>query len=186
MFFFFRLFGKIKLWKFIKNKLFYKFYRYLKYKLNYFPSYGATGEDVLINKIFKGKIGFYVDVGALHPVNGSNTYNLYKNGWKGINFDLMNENIKLFKIFRPKDISLNLAVSSKTGFINSYIFDSGSGLNTLEKKWAEKWKKKINKDYQILHQLYDIEVIGRIAHLRFKKTDTDINKLIEKYQYDPR
>ena len=40
--------------------------------------------------------------------------------------------------------------------------------------------------YQILHQLFDIEVIGRIAHLRFKKTDTDINKLIEKYQYDPR
>ena len=154
--------------KFIKNKLFYKFYRYLKYKLNYFPSYGATGEDVLINKIFKGKIGFYVDVGALHPVNGSNTYNLYKNGWKGINFDLMNENIKLFRIFRPKDISLNLAVSSKTGFINSYIFDSGSGLNTLEKKWAEKWKKKINKDYKIV---------------KIKKDK--LNNLLKKYNCPP-
>ena len=40
--------------------------------------------------------------------------------------------------------------------------------------------------YQILYKLFDIEIIGRIAHLRFKKTDADIDKLIEKYQYDPR
>ena len=133
--------------KFIKNTLIYKFYRYLKYKINFFASYGATGEDVLLRKIFKNKIGFYVDVGALHPINGSNTYHLYKKGWKGINFDLMIDNIKLFKIFRPRDISINVAVSSKPGFVNSYIFDKGSGLNTLEKNWAEKWKKIINKNY---------------------------------------
>ena len=53
----------------------------------------------------------------------------------------MIDNIKLFKIFRPRDISINVAVSSKPGFVNSYIFDKGSGLNTLEKNWAEKWKK---------------------------------------------
>ena len=133
--------------KFIKNTLVYKFYRYLKYKINFFASYGATGEDVLLRKIFKNNTGFYVDVGALHPVNGSHTYHLYKKGWKGINFDLMIDNIKLFKIFRPRDISINVAVSSKPGFVNSYIFDSGSGLNTLEKNWAEKWKKIINKNY---------------------------------------
>ena len=133
--------------KFIKNTLIYKFYRYLKYKINFFPSYGATGEDVLLNKIFKKKIGFYVDVGALHPINGSNTYHLYKKGWRGINFDLMENNIKLFKFFRPRDISLNIAVSSKKGFVDSYIFDSGSGLNTVEKKWAEKWKTIIKKNY---------------------------------------
>lgn len=136
--------------KFIKVTLIYKFYRYLKYKINFFPSYGATGEDVLLRKVFKNKTGFYVDVGALHPINGSNTYNLYKKGWKGINFDLMFDNIRLFKIFRPRDISLNVAVSSKPGFIDSYIFDSGSGLNTLEKNWAVKWKKIIKKDYKVL------------------------------------
>ena len=60
----------------------------------------------------------------------------------------MEENIKLFKIFRPKDISLSVAISSKSGFINSYIFDSGSGLNTLERSWAEKWSKEINKNFK--------------------------------------
>ena len=134
--------------KFIKKTIIYKFYRYFKYKINYFPSYGATGEDVLLSRIFKNKIGFYVDVGALHPINGSNTYHLCKKGWKGINFDLMEDNIKLFKIFRPKDISLSVAISSKSGLINSYVFDSGSGLNTLERSWAEKWSKVINKNFK--------------------------------------
>ena len=59
---------------------------------------------------------------------------------RGINFDLMIDNIKLFKIFRPRDISINVAVSSK-GFVNSYIFDKGSGLN-LSKKIGQKNGKK--------------------------------------------
>ena len=53
----------------------------------------------------------------------------------------MIDNIKLFKIFRPRDISINVAVSSKKGFVNSYIFDKGSGLNTLEKIGQKNGKK---------------------------------------------
>ena len=44
----------------------------------YFKTFGAMGEDVLINKIFKHKNGFYIDVGALHPVNGSLTITFTK------------------------------------------------------------------------------------------------------------
>ena len=122
----------------------------LKYVRQYFPSYGATGEDVMINKIFVNiNNGFFVDVGALHPVNGSLTYNLYKKGWKGINIDLLDKNLELFKIFRKKDKNLNLAISSNKGFINAFIFEKGSGLNTLCKKWADEWSKKIQKDYTV-------------------------------------
>lgn len=135
--------------KYIKNLLVYHLYRYLKYKLMYFKTFGAMGEDVLINKIFKHKNGFFVDVGALHPVNGSLTYNLYKRGWTGINIDIDKHNIKLFKLLRPKDQSINCAISSNRGTINSYIFSSGSGLNTLEKSWAEKWSKKINQKFSV-------------------------------------
>ena len=129
----------------------YHFYRYFKYKKNYFPSYGATGEDVLINKIFKNKIdGYFVDVGALHPINGSLTYNLSKKGWKGLNIDLLRENIILFNFFRKKDKNINLAISKNKGVINAYIFERGSGVNTTNKKWADKWKKKIGKNYSII------------------------------------
>ena len=135
--------------KYIKNLFFYHIYRFVKYKFSFFKSYGATGEDVLLNKIFKDNKGFYVDVGALHPINGSLTHNLYKRGWTGLNFDIDERNIKFFKIFRRRDSSFRMAISSSKGEVNSYIFSSGSGLNTLEKSWADKWSKLLGKDYFI-------------------------------------
>ena len=44
--------------KFIKNTLIYKLYRYLKYKINFFPSYGAVGEDALLKKFLKIELVF--------------------------------------------------------------------------------------------------------------------------------
>ena len=49
-------------------------------------SYAQEGEDLLLERILgkQGK-GFYVDVGAHHPVRFSNTFLFYKRGWRGIN-----------------------------------------------------------------------------------------------------
>ncbi len=134
--------------KYLKHTSIYQFYRYYKYKYKFYPSFGATGEDVLINKIFRNmENGFYVDVGALHPINGSLTYNLYKKGWSGVNIDMLNENLKFFNYFRKRDTNLNAAISSSSGFTKAFIFETGSGLNTLNKKWADYWSKKINKPF---------------------------------------
>ena len=92
--------------KFLKKTMIYHIYRYFKYKKNYFPSYGASGEDVLINKIFKNKKdGYFVDVGALHPINGSLTYSLSKKGWAGLNIDLLKENL-IYLTFLEKKIKI--------------------------------------------------------------------------------
>ena len=136
--------------KFIKTSLIYYIYRYFKYKFKSFTSYGGSGEDIFISKFFLNfKKGFYVDVGALHPINGSLTYLLYQKGWNGINIDMMKENLKLFKIFRKRDINLDVAASSSKGFINAYLFEVGSGVNTNQLKIAREWKNKINKNFVI-------------------------------------
>ena len=136
--------------KFIKTSLIYYIYRYFKYKFKSFTSYGGSGEDIFISKFFQNfKKGFYVDVGALHPINGSLTYLLYQKGWNGINIDMMQENLKLFNIFRKRDINLDVAVSSSKGSINAYLFEVGSGVNTTQLKTAKKWKDKINKNFVI-------------------------------------
>ena len=132
---------------YIKNLLIYKIYRIFKYKP--FVSHSAFGEEILVNRILKNKYGFYIDVGALNPKVGSLTFLLYKKGWKGINFDLTKSNINLFRFLRKRDKSVQVAISNKKGFVESYIFDSGSGLNSLEKQYAEKWKKKLFKSYTI-------------------------------------
>ena len=47
------------------------------------------GEDIEVFNYFKNKkIGFYVDVGAYHPIQRNNTMLLYLNGWEGINIDI--------------------------------------------------------------------------------------------------
>ena len=136
--------------KFIKTSLIYYIYRYFKYKIKSFTSYGGSGEDIFISKFFLNlKKGFYVDVGALHPINGSLTYLLYQKGWNGINIDMMQENLKLFNIFRKRDINIDVAVSSSKGSINAYLFEVGSGVNTNQLKIAKKWKNKINKNFVI-------------------------------------
>ena len=85
------------------------FKRKLKYKKN---SYSFNSVDLIIDYIFKDKKnGFYLDVGAQHPVSNNNTYLLFKRGWKGINIDLDKKNIELFQTIRPEDINLNFALS---------------------------------------------------------------------------
>jgi FkbM family methyltransferase len=58
--------------------------------------------------------GFYVDVGAFHPVLYSNTFALHKRGWQGINIDPNQETINLFQKYRPRDINLAIGIGSKS------------------------------------------------------------------------
>lgn len=138
----------------IKSTLFYKLYRIAKYKP--FKSYAAYSEDSMLARIYRlgrfkkaGYKGIYVDVGCNHPMVGNTLYSLYKTGWRGLNLDLTANNIQLCKTVRSRDISVQCAVSRERGEISSYIFDQGSGLNTLNKEAAEAGVKLIGKPYTI-------------------------------------
>jgi len=41
-------------------------------------------EDTILEKYLSEPTGYYVDVGAFHPFEGSNTHRLYERGWAGI------------------------------------------------------------------------------------------------------
>ena len=98
-------------------------------------SYSFGGCDLLIDYIFKFKTtGFYLDVGCQHPISNNNTYKFYKKGWRGINIDLDEKNIRLFNLERPKDINICKCVSSDISEKNLFFFHSGSPINSLEKK----------------------------------------------------
>ena len=48
-----------------------------------FVSYAQNFEDVILNRIFKDKeSGFYIDVGAHHPIYDSVTKAFYERGWQ--------------------------------------------------------------------------------------------------------
>ncbi len=115
--------------------------------------YSQFGEDLIIKSITKNKNkGFYVDVGAHHPFRYSNTRLLYKRGWRGINVEPNHYTIKLFRIFRRRDINLEIGVGSEDGVADYYYF-SDPAYNTFSREQMEeslknnKWlklKKKVN------------------------------------------
>jgi len=114
-------------------------------------SYSFNGVDLVINYIFKNKIhGFYLDIGAQHPISNNNTYLLHKRGWNGINIDLDKKNIDLFKIARPKELNLNYAVSNVEGETDLYFYHDASPINTLSSD-VSKFQNAVIKNVKKIH-----------------------------------
>lgn len=102
-------------------------------------SFSQQGEDIIIEKFFREqKIGFYVDIGAYHPVTYSNTFLLHKRGWRGINIDPNPETIRLFQLARKEDVNLQCAVASTSKEYVYNIFNM-SAVNTIDDTHAAHW-----------------------------------------------
>jgi FkbM family methyltransferase len=63
----------------------------------------------------------YVDIGANHPTDISNTYLLYRKGLHGIIVEPNEELVKLFRKFRKKDIPLMIGCSNITALLKFNI-----------------------------------------------------------------
>ena len=96
------------------NKLYFFLKIFKKSKKRYY--YADNGEDVVIQGLFDHKNeGFYIDVGCYHPIRASLTHLLYKKGWKGVNIDISEDSINLFKIARPNDKNINIGIADTVG-----------------------------------------------------------------------
>ncbi|MBC7510213.1 MAG: FkbM family methyltransferase [Ferruginibacter sp.] len=108
-------------------------------------SYSQFGEDMLLNFYFlRQDEGFYIDIGAYHPIHLSNTYHFYKKGWRGINIDATPGIMKRFNEMRPRDINIECAVGCEQKEIDLYIFDM-SAVNTITSKGLEFVKETFDK-----------------------------------------
>lgn len=95
-------------------------------------SYSSFGEDRLILKFLaKQPAGFYVDVGAHQPIDYSNTYALYRRGWRGLAIDPDPEAIAAFRRDRPEDTALHCAIGTKPGDVTLHLFSDRS-MNTID------------------------------------------------------
>ena len=121
---------------FLKNKLFYFFYKIKKIfntkKKHHFAEFG---EDIFVRRFFQNQEqGFYVDVGCYHPIKSSLTYNLFKKNWNGLNIDLSAVSIDLFNFSRPKDFNIQAAITDFDGKTFYYENSPINQQNSLEEK----------------------------------------------------
>ena len=107
--------------------------------------YSQFGEDIVLKGFIERSVkdGFYVDVGCYHPKKYSNTYQLHKRGWRGINIDLDGLKIKAFDWARPQDHNVTAAISDKKDKVKVYSFGNYSLDSTLDEHTALTSRGKI-------------------------------------------
>ncbi|RZL45860.1 MAG: FkbM family methyltransferase [Pedobacter sp.] len=119
----------LKIFQSIKNRLF-----------GHFPqiSYSRSGEDLIVTELLGNKMtGFFVDVGAFHPKDYSNTYKFYLNGWRGINIDANSSVIEKFNKERPGDINVCAGVALAEEEKIFYKFKEDLSMSSFSAKFAE-------------------------------------------------
>jgi FkbM family methyltransferase len=93
-------------------------------------TFSQEGEDLILLRMFADRApGFFVDVGAHHPFRFSNTFLLYRTGWRGINIDATPGSMAAFEQFRPEDINIECFVGDPTSEI-TFIAYNEPALNT--------------------------------------------------------
>ncbi len=114
-------------------------------------SYAQEGEDLLLARLFGNQIksGFFVDIGAHHPVRYSNTYYFYRRGWTGLNVDALPGTANLFRRMRPKDITVECGIGAKEGFLTYFAFNEPA-LNTFSEQEAA---KKNHPPYYVINKI---------------------------------
>jgi FkbM family methyltransferase len=103
-------------------------------------TYAQFGEDLIVVGLFN-RLGIgqpnYLDIGAHHPLNCSNTALLYARGSRGVNVDANPTLIEAFHQLRPEDITLNCGIGPIAGEMTFFRIDDFSGRNTFDREVAE-------------------------------------------------
>lgn len=85
--------------------------------------YSQEGEDQILRRMFEKKnTGFFVDVGAHHPIRFSNTYFFYRKGWSGVNIDATPGSMVSFDKLRARDTNIECGIDEQEDVLDFYCF----------------------------------------------------------------
>jgi len=87
-------------------------------------SFSQDAEDLVLERLLDcSSPGFYVDVGAYHPVIISNTWLFYQlRGWRGICIEPNPDMAQILRRRRPHDIVVETAVGMEKGWMDYEMF----------------------------------------------------------------
>ena len=106
-------------------------------------SYAQNFEDVILWRVLEDATpGFYVDVGAQHPVVDSVSKAFYEQGWRGIHVEPITEYANLLRTDRPDETVLQAVVAEQPGVVTFYEIPA-TGLSTARQVIAEEHEKKL-------------------------------------------
>jgi len=149
-------------------------------------SYSQNREDIFLERMFEGKSdGFYIDLGAAHPLNDSVTALFYLKGWQGINVEPDRRFLALLQEMRERDINLDICVGKNSGS-NTLYTSKVLGWSTTAKTVAEKFETEKSISYEVQTRTLDFIFDMTENEIHFLKIDCEGSELdiLESSQFD--
>jgi FkbM family methyltransferase len=148
-------------------------------------SHSAHGEDLLIchwlqHHGCKLSDACYVDVGAAHPIELSNTYLLYRAGARGILVEPDPDQARVLRAKRPKDIVVNAGVAfderrsarlirMTARVFNTFSREQAEHCVRVSETWEPHERQKIIDEIEIplipINEIISTHLPGRRPHL---------------------
>lgn len=137
-------------------------------------TFSHSGEDRFLSVLFQNiDRGFYVDFGCFHPTIYSNTFLLYRRGWRGLNLDANPDAINSMNRERPDDINVFMAVAEERGTAQLTYFGEFASSNTISRDFAADIVRKQGVE---IKRLIDVACDSTAAILdKFLEKDTKID-----------
>ncbi len=100
-------------------------------------SYAQRYEDLHLMRCFGEQAsGFYIDIGAGHPIYDNVSFAFYLRGWRGITVEPNPALAPLIRAVRPRDAFHQALVGERVGEETFYVVDEFHGLSTMIERHA--------------------------------------------------
>jgi FkbM family methyltransferase len=141
-------------------------------------SYAQRYEDLHLWRCFGGESGgFYVDVGAGHPVYDNVSFLFYLAGWRGIAVEPNPALAALARAVRPRDVLYEGLAGTAPGEATLYLQREFHGLSTTIPEQAEIAEKELGQSAEPLRR--PVTTLGQLcaahapARIDFLKIDVE-------------
>jgi FkbM family methyltransferase len=122
-------------------------------------SYAQRYEDLYLMRCFGARgEGFYIDIGAGHPVYDNVSFAFYLKGWSGVTVEPNPWLAQLGRAVRPRDRHVEALVGAASGQATFYLVDEFHGFSTMIESHAQTAQREFGKSSQAL--------IGPVTTLR--------------------
>ena len=145
-----------------------------------FVSFAQNREDVLLHRLFSDQPGgFYIDVGAAHPVFHSVTKLFYNLGWHGVNIEPVPLLFEMLREDRPRDVNLNMGLSNHEGTLTFYEVPGQIGSSTFCAGQAEVLRRD---GFEIVERSIPVTTLTRVCE-QYAPPTIDFLKIdVENYE----
>jgi len=140
-------------------------------------SYAQNLEDYHLARVFEGQAGgFYIDVGAGHPVGDNVSFHFYLQGWRGIVVEPQERLCALYDHLRPRDIAACVLVGAEPGRAKFHEVDRLHGFSTTVERHARgaaKFGASFRTSSKFVVTLASLYETHRVQEIDFLKVDVE-------------